>query len=121
METSEDHSSFAIKRNSAERMRARAMDLLSESSGTLWSPFERTFYARRDEKEEDVRHIYHCRDIRWHLCRPRVDKPPLMVNNSHRAVKRVFNMSAIALREEHIPVPVEGGAGNRAGNYYGAR
>jgi len=87
-------------RSACAPARRRAMDPLSESSGTLRSPFERTFYARRDEKEEDVRHIYHCRDIRWHLCRPRVDKPPLMVNNSRRAVKRLFNTSAIAPREE---------------------
>jgi len=53
----ENHSSFAIKRNNAERMRAcsqRAVDLLSESSGTLWSPFERTFYARRATKKRKM-------------------------------------------------------------------
>lgn len=57
---------------------------------------------RRERKRSTmVRHIYHCRDIRWHLCRAaRVDKPPLRVNNSYRVVERVFNIAAIGPARE---------------------
>lgn len=38
---------------------------------------ENVLCASRRKRGRDVRHIYHCRDIRWHLCRPRVDKSSL--------------------------------------------
>lgn len=98
MKTSAEIALFVIEYNNLSITRERvnkrggfARDLMK----TLWPLRERALCASRRKRGRDVRHIYHCRDIRRHLCQSRVDKSSLKVNNSHRAVKRVFNISTI--------------------------